>query len=167
MAKLSQRNNDRLSAWVARQARLRDPESFIDHVSSKTVIIQMFFAVPPALTSLVFQSLHRANTFCVTNALSKCFTLNYSTSVTIISQSDPNSARTYLPTTCIHSLKKNSLISPLRWLHLTTLFVCFATMLDATNLSAMKLCSITNSSTALFVELPAQLNDVPLLLRLI
>ena len=30
MAELSQRNKDRLSAWVARQARLRDPESSID-----------------------------------------------------------------------------------------------------------------------------------------
>ena len=54
MTELSQRNKDRLYAWVARQARLRDPESSIDPFLIENPDHSNVFDVLPALTSLVF-----------------------------------------------------------------------------------------------------------------
>ena len=55
MAELSQRNKDCLAAWVARQARISDPELSIDPCLIENPNHSNGFAVPPALTSLVFQ----------------------------------------------------------------------------------------------------------------
>ena len=49
MAELSQRNKDRLSAWVARQARLRDPESSIDPCLIETPDHSTVFRSPACL----------------------------------------------------------------------------------------------------------------------